>query len=229
MIVYGKQVFFYLLQRHKELINELYLAKECDRAIFSQVAKSGFRIKKLDFKAAQSYARGGNHQGFLMDIKEIHFASLMELKKGKFLAMLWGLSDMGNMGAIVRTAYALGVDGLIFIARRLNMETLIRTSSGAAASLPIALLEDGFSAINELKQVGFKLYGADSQGRDIRNFQENVDKKVLIVGSEGEGLSQKVIKKCDDCLGIVMQNDFDSLNVNAAFAILCDRMMYAKL
>ena len=229
MIIYGKQVFFYLLRRHRELVNELYLAKECDRLTFSELAKSGLKIKKLDFKTAQAYAKGGNHQGFLMDIKEPSLATLQAVKKGKFLAMLWGVSDMGNSGAIIRTAYALGVDGLIFVAPRLNLQALLRTSSGAAASLPIVLAEDGLSVLNELKQVGFSLYGAHSGGGAIHNFKPSADKKVLIMGSEGEGLSQKIMRKCDDCVGIAMKNDFDSLNVSAAFAILCDRMMHAKL
>ncbi|MCH3853732.1 23S rRNA (guanosine(2251)-2'-O)-methyltransferase RlmB, partial [Campylobacter jejuni] len=47
MIVYGKQIFFYILERHKELINELYLAKECDKETFKKIASSGFKIKKL--------------------------------------------------------------------------------------------------------------------------------------------------------------------------------------
>lgn len=81
MIVYGKQIFFYILEYHKDCINELYLAKECDKITFSKIAKSGFKIKKLDFKTAQAYAKGGNHQGFLLDIKESSFANLNEIKK----------------------------------------------------------------------------------------------------------------------------------------------------
>lgn len=79
------------------------------------------------------------------------------LKKGEFIAILYGISDVGNIGAIVRTAYALGVDGLIFIGERLAMEGVIRTSSGAALDLEIALNNDIFTVLNELKQVGFKL------------------------------------------------------------------------
>ncbi len=69
--------------------------------------------------------------------------------------MLYGISDVGNIGAITRTAYALGVGALIFIGEKLAMEGVIRTSSGAALDLPIAISNDALSVINELKQVGF--------------------------------------------------------------------------
>ncbi|EAH5676106.1 23S rRNA (guanosine(2251)-2'-O)-methyltransferase RlmB [Campylobacter upsaliensis] len=229
MIVYGKQVFFYILQKHKEMINELYLAKECDKVTFSLIAKAGFKIKKLDFKSAQALARGGNHQGFLMDIKEFDFVPFCELKKSEFIVMLCGISDVGNIGAIIRTAYALGVDGLLFIGKNLAQESIVRSSSGAALDLPICLSNDALSALNELKQMEFKLYGADGKGREVHHLTFPKGKKVLIMGSEGFGLSSKIIQKCDECVGIAMQNDFDSLNVSAAFAILCDRIVHAKL
>ncbi|MCR6593161.1 RNA methyltransferase substrate-binding domain-containing protein, partial [Campylobacter insulaenigrae] len=65
MIVYGKQVFFYILEKHKDKINEIFLAKECEKSEFTKITKCSKKIKKLDFKNAQSLARGGNHQGFL--------------------------------------------------------------------------------------------------------------------------------------------------------------------
>lgn len=226
MIVYGKQVFFYILQKHKELINELYLAKECPKEDFAKIAKAGFKIKKLDFKNAQSLARGGNHQGFLLDIKEYEFKSLNSIKNADFLVMLYGISDIGNIGAIARSAYALGAGGLIFVGQRLEMGAVIRTSVGAALDLQISLVSEPFSVLNELKQLDFSLYASTVLGKDIRTFQAHKGKKLLIMGSEGLGLPNKIINKCDECVAIKMQHDFDSLNVSAAFAILCDRMIY---
>ncbi|MFQ6342748.1 TrmH family RNA methyltransferase [Campylobacter sp. VTCC 70190] len=227
MIVYGKQIFFYILEHHKACINELYLAKECDKATFSRIAKSGFKIKKLDFKTAQAYAKGGNHQGFLLDIKEYEFKPLHTLKEGNFVVVLCGLSDVGNIGAIARTAYALGVSGLIFIGEKLAMQGIIRSSSGAVLDLDLALCSDAFSVLNELRQVGFRLFASASEGKEIHKLKIQQGKKALVLGSEGFGLTPKLIKKCDECVGIAMKNNFDSLNVSAAFAILCDRMINA--
>ena len=229
MIVYGKQVFFYILKQHKELIDELYLAKECDKESFKKIANSGFKIQKLDFKAAQALAKGGNHQGFLLKIKEIQFTPLNELKEKEFLVLLYGNSDVGNIGAIARTAYGLGVDGLIFIGQRLAIEGVIRASSGGALGLNIALNSDILAVLNELKQAGFRLFASDSNGAEIHSLSIAKGKKVLVLGSEGFGLPKKILKKCDECVGIKMKNNFDSLNVSAAFAILCDRIIHAKL
>ncbi|EAJ0334940.1 23S rRNA (guanosine(2251)-2'-O)-methyltransferase RlmB [Campylobacter lari] len=223
MIVYGKQVFFYILEKHKEKIKEIYLAKECEKADFSKIAKASKKIKKLDFKAAQSLARGGNHQGFLMEIDEFDFSSFESLKEKDFIVILYNISDVGNIGAIVRSAYALGADGIILVAKSVAMDGVIRASSGAALDMKIVLNDDILSMINELKQKGFYIYASTSGGSDIHTIKAK-DKKVLIMGSEGFGIAPKVLKKCDECVGIKMHNDFDSLNVSAAFAILCDRM-----
>ncbi|NDJ27039.1 23S rRNA (guanosine(2251)-2'-O)-methyltransferase RlmB [Campylobacter sp. MIT 12-8780] len=224
MIIYGKQIFFYVLARHKEQIEELFLAKECDKASFTKIAQSGVKIKKLDFKAAQALAKGGNHQGFLMRVKDFTFTPFHELKKDEFIVMLYGISDVGNIGSIARTAYVFGVKSLLIVGSSVGIEGIIRTSAGAAMDMKITLVQDGLSALNELKQLGFYLYASDKDGKDICSLKTK-DKKVLIMGSEGFGLTQKVIKKCDESVGIKMKSEFDSLNVSAAFAILCDRMV----
>ena len=227
MLVYGKQVFFYILENHKNLINQVYLAKECDKITFSKIASFGFKIKKLDFKMAQAVAKGGNHQGFLLDIKDYEFYDFNKIKKSNFLVILYALSDIGNIGAIIRSAYALGADGMIFIGQKLAMDGVIRTSSGAAVDFPIVLNNDILSVLNELKQLDFKIYASSGDGKDVKSIDFKNQKKVLIMGSEGSGIPSKIIKKCDECIGIKMKNNFDSLNVNAAFAILCDRMINA--
>lgn len=222
MIIYGKQVFFYALKHHKEKIEELYLAKKCDKAEFKLIASSGIPLQRPDFIKAQALARGGNHQGYLMKLKEYEFADFNKLKNSSFLVLLYGLSDVGNIGAIARTAYALGVDGILVQNQSLKMEGVIRTSSGAALCLPFAMVESK-DAINELRQVGFKIHASGAKGIDIRNFKPS-SKQLLVLGSEGEGIPKKLLEKCDDTLSVKLTREFDSLNVSSAFAILCDRM-----
>ena len=107
--------------------------------------------------------------------------------------------------------------------KQINLEGIIRTSSGAAFELPIALAPDGLGVMNELKQVGFSLYGAHMQGKDIREITI-AEKKVLVMGSEGEGIPKKALEKCNERISIRMVRAFDSLNVSAATAVLCDRI-----
>ncbi len=224
MLVFGKQVFFYILARHKSLINELYLAKEVDKRDFALIAKSGFKVRKIDAKAAQALARGGHHQGFLLDIKPPEFTPFEQLKADEFIVLLYGVSDVGNIGAIARTAYALGVSSLIIIAKSVAMEGVVRTSSGAVLDMRLCVTQDIFAVLNELKQLNFRIFAAQKGGKSPKqlNFK---GKKLLIMGSEGFGLPRKIIAKCDESVGVEMKNDFDSLNVSAAFAIICDRMV----
>lgn len=225
MILYGKQLFLHVLKNEPNRIEEIYLTKECEKGLFSRIKKLDVKIEKLDFKKAQALAKGGNHQGFLAKIKPLEFTNFEDLKSEDFLLMLYGLSDVGNIGAICRSAYAFGVGGVIVSGiKSLNLESILRTSSGAALELPIALVPDGLGVINELKQSGFYTYASDMSGKDIKDVKIE-DKKVLIMGSEGFGIPKKALLRCDKVVKINMVRDFDSLNVSAATAILCDRII----
>jgi 23S rRNA (guanosine2251-2'-O)-methyltransferase len=224
MIIYGKQIFLYVLERYPDLIEEVYLSKELDKKLFSKIGKLGKPIVKLDAKKAQAMARGGNHQGMFLKIEDIAFTPFSSLKKDDFIIVLHGITDVGNIGAIIRSAYALGVDSIIVSGlKSLPLEALVRTSSGAIFEMPIALFHDTATLINELKQAGFTTYAATMDGEDVRNMTFE-GKKVLVMGSEGEGLPAKIVSKCDKKVAIRMQRAFDSLNVSVAAAILCDRM-----
>ena len=224
MIIYGKQLFLHIIKRYKNSVKTIYLAKECEKALFSQIASVGAPIKRVDNQKAQALARGGNHQGFLAEVEPFEFKSFDELKKRNFITILYGLSDVGNIGAIIRTAHALGCEGVIVVAKNLAMEGVIRASSGAAYEIDIAIVEDGLSLLNELKQSGFKIYATASGGKNANEIKFG-SKIALVMGSEGDGMPKKAVLKCDECVGIKMKNDWDSLNVSAAFAILCDRII----
>ncbi len=224
MIIYGKQIFLYILDKYPSLVEEVFLSKEIDKKLFSKIALLKKPIIRLDAKKAQAMARGGNHQGFFMRIKELEFAEFQSVKRSAFIVVLQGVTDVGNIGAIVRSTYALGVDAIIVSGvKSLAIEALVRSSSGAIFEMPVVLYSDTLSLINELKQSGFTTYAAAMDGEDIRKMKFT-QKKVLVMGSEGEGLPAKVVNKCDQKIAIKMQREFDSLNVSVATAILCDRM-----
>ncbi len=224
MTVYGKQIFFYVTQNYPELIEEIYLAKDIDKKIFSKIAKLDKKIIKLDSKKAQGLAKGGNHQGFLLKMRDIELIDVKELKESSFLLILVGITDVGNIGAIIRSAYALGVDGVIISGiNSFSFEGVLRSSSGAALDMPISIFKNTLSLVNELKQSGFMHYGAHMDGEDVRDMTFE-SKRVLVLGSEGEGIPNKILKMCDKKIKVKMQREFNSLNVSAAAAILCDRM-----
>ncbi len=223
MIVYGKQISLYILEKYPELIEEVYLQKEIDKKLFyrfSNIAK----IVKTDFKKAQAMAKGGNHQGFLLRIKDVNFFDFKDIKKSDFVLILYNVTDVGNIGAIVRSAYVFGVDAIIVTAQKhFNLEPIVRSSSGALFDMPIVLYPHALDLINELKMSGFTTYGADFGGENIAKIKF-ADRKAVFLGNEGEGIPNKILSKLDKKISINMVRDFNSLNVSAATAIICDRI-----
>ena len=226
MIIYGKQVCLYALKEHKQSIKTVYLAK---KGLLSQPLFDTYKpkIKFLEEKWAQSMSRGGNHQGILLDIDEFEETPLSQIKKGDFIVVLDGLTDVGNIGAIVRSAYAMGADAVVATGvKKLRYSAIIRSSSGALLDMPMLINHNIADVLNELHQVGFISYGASMGGKSIEQMNF-APKRVLVLGSEGEGLSKRAKSKIKESVSIEMKHSFDSLNVSAAGAILIHRMGYA--
>lgn len=221
MIVYGKQIVLHILEKHSQLIKEIYLTKDIDQKLFNKFNKLGLKIIRLDEKKAQAMAQGGNHQGFLLQIDEFAFSDLNILKNKPFLVFLDEITDVGNIGAIIRSSYALGVDGVLISGlNEIKMQNIIRSSSGAALELPIVHIKSPLDAINELKMSEFDLICADIHGKDLKTHEKSAKKKVLILGSENKGVNKKIQERSNVKVKIEMKNNFDSLNVSAAAAIL---------
>ena len=227
MIIYGKQLFLHLLNRHPQKFLRIILAKECEKEIFKKIAATGVKIERADAKKAQALARGGNHQGFLAEVEEFSFGDLASAKDDKFVPILYGLTDVGNIGAIMRSAYALGADSVIVVANNLNMAGVVRASSGAAYELNVVKVADGLSMLNELKQSGFEIYAASADGTNFKELKLGA-KSALVMGNEEEGIPARALKKCDCAVSIKMREGWDSLNVSAAFAILCDGILNGR-
>ncbi|NPA54819.1 MAG: 23S rRNA (guanosine(2251)-2'-O)-methyltransferase RlmB [Epsilonproteobacteria bacterium] len=220
MIVYGKRIFYYILQNHIDVVNEIILAKKLETKEFHKLQKLNIPIKIVDNKKAQSLARGGNHQGYFLDIsfspKEI------DLSNSKHLIVLDNVTDMGNIGAIVRSAYCFGVDGVIITGiNAIKWDSIIRMSAGCAIDMPIANIKNILDIINELKTKGYKIIGAD---RGAKSTITKSHKMALVVGNEQNGISKRVKAKLDEVISIEMKREFDSLNVSVASAILMDRI-----
>ena len=227
MIIYGKQLFLHLLNRHPQKFIRIILAKECEKEIFKKIAATGVKIERADTKKAQALARGGNHQGFLAEVEEFGFGDLASVKDDKFVPIIYGLTDVGNIGAIMRSAYALGANSVIVVANNLNMAGVVRASSGAAYELNVVKAVDGLSVLNELKQSGFEIYAASAGGTSFKELELGA-KNALVMGNEEEGIPARALKKCDCAVSIKMREGWDSLNVSAAFAILCDGILNGR-
>ncbi len=228
MIVYGKQVFLYIIQKHLEKLQRLLLCKNIEQSLYYKLKNRGILIEHVDSKKAQALAKGGNHQGFLMEITMPQELLLKDMMSFSSLLILEGISDTHNIGALFRSAYCLGFAGIILTQiSSFSYAGAIKTSSGALLDVPFCIYQDSLSLSHELKMAHFMLYGAMSGGIELSSCfleNKNLSKIALFLGSEGEGLRKKLIKKMDYCVSVPLENDFNSLNVGVAAAILMDRI-----
>jgi len=226
MLIYAKQPIYYLINRYPHKIKTLYLSKELDKKEYSRLMKMNFEIKRIPNEAAVKMSKNANHQGFLAEVEDYKLHDYQTFLNKEFVLVLAGLTDVGNIGALVRSAYALGVDAVVVSGvKHLNIEPILRTSTGALFDMPLAVEQNIHNLLNDFKMSGFRSYGADMGGIDIRDVKP-AQKRVLVLGNEGEGLTSRVSSKLDNIVSIKMAHDFDSLNVSVAGAILMERMRY---
>lgn len=224
MLIYAKQPIYHVIKRHPKKIKTLYLAKEIDKKEYTTLMRMGLNIKRIPSDAAGAMCKNASHQGFLADVEDYKLHNYKDFLDFNFVVVLAALSDVGNIGAIIRSAYALGAEAVVACGvKSLPLEAITRTSTGALYDMPFAIENNIHDVLNDLKMSGFTTYGADMNGVDIRAV-DVAKRRVLVLGSEGDGLSQRVVSKLDKVVSIKMSHDFDSLNVSAAAAILMDRM-----
>ena len=175
------------------------------------------------------------HQGILGEGEAIAMVDmdtlLLRVKKSGASALvlaLDGINDPNNFGAIIRSAAGAGVDGIIFPERRSAQvnETVVRASAGTAGRVPLVRVTNLARALDEFKRVGSWVYGL-SKGVGSRNYlEEPFDRPtVLVLGSEGDGLHQKIKEHCDGLLWINMPGSIESLNVSSTAAIVLFRVL----
>jgi 23S rRNA (guanosine2251-2'-O)-methyltransferase len=183
-------------------------------------------------------SQGQRHQGVLGEGEAIGFtplegllARVRERGPAALVLALDGISDPNNFGAILRTAAGAGVDGVVFPERRSAQvnETVIRASAGTAGRVPLVRVVNLARALEQLQEAGAWTYGLAS-GQGSRNYlDEPFDRAtVLVLGSEGEGLHQKIQEHCDGLLWIEMPGGIESLNVSSAAAVVVFRALACR-
>jgi 23S rRNA (guanosine2251-2'-O)-methyltransferase len=142
-------------------------------------------------------------------------------KEEAFVVVLDGITDPHNLGAILRSACLFGVDLVLYPERRSaqgDTDTVTRVSAGAADIIAHGAVANLNRILDEFKKENFWIYGSAAHGESIAGIKA-ASKKVLVMGSEGRGISALTKKNCDIILTIPTNHKLDSLNVSAASAI----------
>lgn len=174
------------------------------------------------------------HQGVAAEAKDFEYSSIEESirlaeDKGEkpFFVILDQITDVNNLGAIIRSAECSGVHGVVIPKHRsakIN-ETVSKTSAGAVEFVNIIQVTNLNRIIEDLKEKGFWVYGADMNG-DKYYYEEDYSTPVaLVIGSEGSGISRLVRENCDIIVEIPMNGKINSLNASSAASILMFEIM----
>ncbi|MDO4378820.1 MAG: 23S rRNA (guanosine(2251)-2'-O)-methyltransferase RlmB [Erysipelotrichia bacterium] len=225
--IYGKNVVYGLLVKQKP-IKELYIQQNRqDNTIEMLALKQGIIVKNVDRKFLDKLV-SGNHQGYVAVIDEYPTYTIDEIIGGiaenkiPLLVALDALEDPHNLGAILRTAACVGVDGVIIEKNRsvsLNA-TVAKVSVGAIDEVKVAKVTNLTQTLNDLKKKGYWIVGSDChKAVDYRQVDYNMP-LVLVIGSEGKGMRPLVKKNCDILVKLPMESDIGSLNASVACSIL---------
>ena len=226
--IYGRNTVREKLQG-EENIEEAYILEGFkDSAITSLLTKKKIKIVKCNRVKLDKIANNSFHQGIILKVKEYKTCDLNDLiennkdNENALLVILDGVVDPHNVGAILRTSEAIGVNGIIIPKNNsapLNA-TVAKTSTGAIELVPIAKVTNLTTTITKLKDNGYWIVGAEArESVDYRSVDYS-GKIALVLGSEGQGISRLVLENCDYRVRLPMVGKITSLNVSVATAVL---------
>lgn len=213
-------------------VNKLMIANGSTEGSIKEiiaVAKDkGVNIQYWDRSKLDSIARGIRHQGVLAQVAPVQYAELEDIlqvakdrNEPPFIVLLDELEDTHNLGAILRTADAAGVHGVLIPKHRSCplSATVAKTSAGAVEHVPVARVGNLVQTIKKLKQEGLWVAAADMDGKDYYD-TDLTGPLLLIIGSEGQGVGRLVKEQCDFVVRIPMVGKINSLNASVAGSIL---------
>lgn len=223
MLVYGRNVAEEFLKNNKNKVKKIIIQEGFDdkniNSLLENVNIPTYFKKRYELdKLAE-----GVHQGIILDVMDYEYYPLDEVINSdmEFIIILDHLEDPHNLGAIIRTSEAAGVDAIIIPQNRevqINA-TVMKTSAGTLSKMKVCRVSNIVQAMDKLKKNGFWIVGTAMDGEDYRDI--NYDGKIaLVIGNEGNGMSRLVRENCDFVASIPMYGEVNSLNASVASGIM---------
>jgi 23S rRNA (guanosine2251-2'-O)-methyltransferase len=214
-------------------INKIFIAKGerqgSIREVIGLARESGLVVQEVDISKLDGITEGQKHQGVVASIPPVAYAELDDIlgkatapDQTPFLVLLDELEDPHNVGAILRTADAAGVHGVLMPKRRCCplSGTVAKTSAGAVEHVPVARIGNVSQTLEELKKAGMWVVGADMDGEKNYYDADLTGPIVVVVGNEGKGMGRLIKEHCDFVVRIPMLGKISSLNASVACSLL---------
>jgi 23S rRNA (guanosine2251-2'-O)-methyltransferase len=219
-------------------IDRILISKEIAEGSISKILtmakENKILVKYVDKAALSKISENGRHQGIIAEAMEYEYKEIEDIfenakKKNEkpFVIILDEITDVHNLGAIIRTAECLGSHGVIIPKRRAAgvNGVVAKTSAGAVEYLPVVRVTNISQTLEILKEKGLWIYGADMDGEKYLS-EENLDVPIgVVIGSEGSGIGRLIKKNCDTLVKIPMKGNINSLNASCAASIIIYEIM----
>jgi 23S rRNA (guanosine2251-2'-O)-methyltransferase len=238
-LIFGIHPIRETLKNRKRQVLQLYIIE--NKAVNRQVEEvirlaktNNVKIKSIEERLMDNLTNGANHQGVVARVEPL---KTMRLTNAIFEAAgnkkeLWlaidEVTDPQNLGSMLRSAACLGFTTILLPQRRTVgiTATVHKVACGALETLRIVEVTNLNTALLDLKDEGFWVYGADMDGKPLQKV-DYAYPAVLVIGSEGTGLREKTKEHCDEVISIPQQGGVNSLNASSAAAIIMYDM-YSK-
>ena len=231
-LIYGVHSVLAALESDRQL-NRIWIIPKLrhDRrfqSLLLEAKANGTVIDEVDSRRLAQITTGANHQGIVAQAAPYSYLDLDELitqakssSTQPVIIIADGITDPHNLGAIIRTGEALGIQGLVIPQRRASAvtSTVMKVAAGALETFPVARVVNLARALEQLKEEGFWIYGAVGEAHNPLhkiNFSGAIG---LVIGSEGEGLGQLTRRCCDVLVSIPISGNTPTLNASVAGAI----------
>ncbi|MDP7725666.1 23S rRNA (guanosine(2251)-2'-O)-methyltransferase RlmB [Mycobacterium sp. TY814] len=207
------------------------LGVDADERVTESVARAadkGIAILEVPRSDLDRMTANHMHQGIALQVPPYEYAHPDDLVASALetppalLVALDNITDPRNLGAIVRSVAALGGHGVVIPQRRSASVTAVawRTSAGAAARIPVARATNLTRTLKDWADRGLRVVGLDAGGDTVLDDLDGTDPMVVVVGSEGKGLSRLVRQNCDEVVSIPMAGQAESLNAAVAAGVV---------
>ena len=229
--VFGRNPVIELL-RSERTVDKLFVLKG-DREgsiskIISMAKEKHIVVVEAERAKLDKMSGNGNHQGVLALTTEFSYCEVEDIlanaeEKGEkpLIIIIDGINDPGNLGAIIRTANASGVHGIILPKRgSCGMTSAVfKSAAGACEYVKIARVVNINDTIKFLKDQGVWIYGTDGSGSDELYSTDLTGSAAIVLGDEGKGISRLTRENCDYLMKIPMKGEITSLNISVAGAL----------
>jgi 23S rRNA (guanosine2251-2'-O)-methyltransferase len=231
MIVYGRNVAKEILKNNKKVEKILLQDNFDDKEILSLIENRKLavnRLSKKDFSKFDKYS----HQGIILYIEDFKYVDVDDIsgEESSVIVILDHLEDPHNLGAIIRTCEAAGINGII-IPKDRSVEvnsTVMKTSAGALENIKVSKVVNLVQTMKKLKEKGYWIVGTDMENsKDYREIDYS-GKICIVIGSEGFGMTKGVKDECDFIARIPMYGKINSLNASVAAGVMIYEVIRSK-